>query len=55
MRYKGFEFIRRYDRTKSRWLIVGADGWTVARANTIAKAKAIVCQLVNDCGRKVTL
>ena len=48
MNYKGYKLLRRYDRTEARWLIVGADGWTVARANRVAEAKKIIDKMVEE-------
>lgn len=45
-KYKGYGFVRRYDRTQARWLIVEADGWTVDRANSIKDAKAKVDEIL---------
>ena len=46
--YKGYTLVRRYDRTKARYLIVGADGWTVATANRIKKAKLKIEELLKE-------
>jgi len=48
--YRGYQLVRRYNRQYARWLIVGQDGWTVARANTIQEAERIINQLIRDEG-----
>ena len=40
--YKGYQLVRRHNKQYARWIIVGSDGWTVARANTIKQAKALI-------------